>query len=558
MKNFNGIPAAEERNVNSCLNKLKLKIRTVFYLLTQTLLILNAVIPSSFSQEPEQEDTKVVTFEIKEFYIEGNSLWNEEDMKELLSPYVGESKTAADVEDARDSIEGFYHKSGYPAVFVNIPEQDVEDGTIRLEVIESRIRKVNVTGNRYFTQESILKRLPSLREGGLIYLPIIQQEFALINRNTDFNVSPTLVPAKELGAIDIELKVTDKLPLHGSLELNNRSSHNTTDYRINGSIQYDNLWQREHTIALQYQTSPRDMDEVQLLVGSYVFTAPWNDYHTQVFYAVWSDSDNAFSEGFQVIGEGNIFGYRYIIPLPSLERYSHNVTLGLDYKDFNEDVNFQDTEQKGLKTPIKYMSLSASYTGVIMDDQGKTQFNLGLNMAFRNLIADQREFEIKRYKARGDYLYLVAGIERINKLPLGMSLSANVDGQIASEPLISNEQFVAGGMENVRGYKESEITGDNAFHGTINVYFPDINRLWGKKGNVNGIAYLFYDMAKVWRKNPLEGEDKSNMIHGAGAGIKGTLLKGLEYKVDWAKAMEETDNVKKGDDSFYFRVKYGF
>jgi hemolysin activation/secretion protein len=535
---------------------VKAKSRAAFIFLAIVVMMLQSTIISSNAQE--QEKSEVVTFEIKGFTLEGNTLLTDEDRNTLLAGYVGQSKTSTDVEKARDTLESFYHKSGYPAVLVNIPEQDVESGLVRLEVIESRIRKVNVTGNRYFTKTTIMKMLPSIREGGLIYLPSIQQDFALANRNSDLKISPALVPSKELGAVDINLKVSDKLPLHGSLELNNRSSHSTTSLRANGSISYNNLWQKEHAISLQYQTSPKDRQEVQLLVGSYIITTPWNKDHTLSFYGVWSDSDNAFSDGFQVVGKGSVLGARYTIPLPLLEKGYHSITLGIDYKNFKEDVNFIDSEQEGLRTPIKYVPLSSSYTAVISNGNGKTQVDIGLNLALRNLGAEQREFEIKRYNARGGYLYFTGGMSRSQNLPYGMSVVAKVDGQIASEPLISNEQFSAGGMESVRGYKESEASGDTACHWMLNVNFPDLAELFNSKEKFNGIPYLFYDGAKTWKKDPLEGEDKSNNLQGAGIGLKGSFLKNFEYKLDGAIALDKTDNVDRGDKSFYFRVKYGF
>ena len=75
---------------------------------------------------------------------------------------------AADVEKGRDILEKFYHDEGYPSVLVNIPEQKVEDGMIRLQVIESKISVTRVTGNRYFSTEHILDRLPSLAPGTII------------------------------------------------------------------------------------------------------------------------------------------------------------------------------------------------------------------------------------------------------------------------------------------------------------------------------------------------------------------------------------------------------
>ena len=56
-------------------------------------------------------------------------------------------------------------------------------------------------------------------------------------------------------------------------------------------------------------------------------------------------------------------------------------------------------------------------------------------------------------------MYFTAGMERDHKLPSGMGLFLKLDGQIADQPLISHEQYIAGGMTNVRGYKEAEALG---------------------------------------------------------------------------------------------------
>jgi len=284
--------------------------------------------PLAYGQAEDQQPA----FEISAFEVEGNTLLLEAEIQSSLAGFAGPSKTAEDVETARDALEGLYHKKGYPTVLVNIPEQTVEEGVVRLRVLESKIRRVKVTGNRYFTMDKILRELPSFRPGEILYVPKVEAELNKVNRNPDFKVAPVLMPGKEAGAIDVELKVKDRLPLHGSVELNNRSSHDTTDLRLNAMIRYDNLWQKEHSISFQYQTSPEDKDEVQVAAGSYVLPAPWKDDHLVALYGIWSDSDTAFGEGFDVVGKGNIFGARYVMPLPSYKLYTHNVTLGLDYK----------------------------------------------------------------------------------------------------------------------------------------------------------------------------------------------------------------------------------
>lgn len=500
------------------------------------------------------------SFDIKAFEITGNTIFPSAKLKETIAPFTGTGKMVTDVEKARDSLEKLYHDAGYPAVMVNIPEQTLKDGIVKLEVIETRIGNVQITGNKYFTMDKIMNELPSLRPGRIVYMPDVQKEITRLNRNPDFKVTPSMAPGKELGTVDVELKVEDRLPVHGYLELNNRASYSTSELRLNGMIRYDNLWQMEHSLSLQYQTSPMNFKQVEVGGFSYLLPAPWNLDHQLVFYGIWSDSNTAFGEGFTVIGKGQIGGSRYVIPLAPYKLYSHNITLGLDYKHFDEAVGFTTQSGQTTHTPITYLPLSLSYNGILPDESGgTTQFNAGLNVAFRGLVSDESQFELKRYKATASYLYLTVGVQRSQKLPLGLGLSAKVDGQVANEPLIDNEQFVAGGMTSVRGYFESEDTGDDAVHGILELTLPDpLKGLsqdnWiTKRLQMN--PFVFYDMAELITLDPLPGQHGTGMLEGAGAGVRGTMTDSLEYELDWSTALRTTNDTKSGTERVYFKIK---
>ena len=203
-------------------------------------------------------DSGETNFDIRAFDVKGNSILPMDRVMAAVAIFIGPRKTASDVEKARDAIEKLYHDSGYPAVYVNIPEQTLKDGIVKLEVIETRIGKVKVTGNRYFTMEKIMHDLPAFTPGEILYLPKVQEEVGRLNRNQDFKVDPAISPGKESGTIDAELKVEDHLPLHGYLELNNRANHDTTELRLNAMIRYDNLWQKEHSISFSTRLRPRN------------------------------------------------------------------------------------------------------------------------------------------------------------------------------------------------------------------------------------------------------------------------------------------------------------
>lgn len=499
-----------------------------------------------------------VTFPIKEFDIIGSTLIDDASLQRVLKPFVGAKRTADDVEKARKALESHFHGKGYPAVLVNIPEQVVEDGTIRLEVIESKIRRVRVVGNRYFTMEKILSQLPSIRPGAILYLPDVQEELAVANRSPDLKVAPLLMPGKELGTIDVELRVKDKLPLHGDVELNNRASHDTTHLRLNTSLRYDNLWQREHSLTLQYQTSPVNTNQVQAIAGSYVLPSPLNDDHVLAIYGLSSESDTALVQGFSVVGNGYVIGFRNVIPLAPIDRFTHNITLGVDYKNFEEELAFDEGDQEVVSTPITYWPFTIGYGAALSDGWGMTRFDTSINFVLREVASDTGQFEDKRFKSRGNYVYWTAGLERHQKAPWQSTLFTRVEGQLADQPLVANEQFVAGGMKSVRGYKESEASGDNAIRGTVELRTPDLEGALGVWKPFDVSLFGFYDFAALYINDPLPTEDENSFIAGTGAGLRGRVTDYLTYELVWGYALEETDRTKRGDNLWYFEVKLIF
>jgi hemolysin activation/secretion protein len=529
--------------------------------ISRRLLTLTVLLAALMAGPVAAQETGETGFEIKAFEVTGNSLLQDDKRRAAVVLFTGGGKTAADVEKARDALEKLYHEAGYPAVMVNIPEQTLQDGIVKLQVIESRIGRVKVTGNRYFTMDKVLRDLPSFTPGTILYLPNVQNEIGRLNRSQDFKVDPVMSPGKEVGTIDVELKVEDHLPLHGYLELNNRASHDTSELRLNAAVHYDNLWQREHSLSLQYQTAPLKPDEVEALSVSYALPASWEKDDQWALYGIWSDSDTAFGEGFRVVGKGNIFGTRYVMLLPEYRLYTHTLTLGLDYKHIYQTTSIgEDTAAATVEEiPVNYMPLSFSYSSSLSDEWGgMTQFVAGLNLNFRSSSSQEKKFEISRFKARANYLFVTASAQRTQRLPGGMNLFVIVDGQVSDQPLLNSEQYVAGGMESVRGYKENEAMGDNALHGMLELTFPDPLERLGTGGWLQMSPFLFFDYASLTIREPLSGQDCGITLSGTGAGVRGLMAKNLDYELDWAVTLHASDRTEKHTQRGYFKVKAVF
>jgi len=98
------------------------------------------------------------------------------------------------------------------------------------------------------------------------------------------------------------------------------------------------------------------------------------------------------------------------------------------------------------------------------------------------------------------------------------TLSLRLDGQIASEPLISNEQFGAGGVNSVRGYREGEVFGDDGWRASIEQKTPAyIVGPLGRRQKLAVRGSIFMDYAEAYLLDP-QGRNNRTPLWGVGAG----------------------------------------
>ena len=104
----------------------------------------------------QKKNDKKNTFNVMEYQVEGNKLLPAIRIEQAVYPYLGENKTIADVEGAQSALAKAYHDAGYLTVLVDIPEQQVAGGVVRLKVTEGKVEKVRVTGSHYYDLGRIL------------------------------------------------------------------------------------------------------------------------------------------------------------------------------------------------------------------------------------------------------------------------------------------------------------------------------------------------------------------------------------------------------------------
>lgn len=521
---------------------------TIFTRLLSVAIALMACCYTYASGETEKR------FDIWEYRIEGNSLLDAEKIELAVTPFLGPQKLIDDINQAAANLERAYRDSGYPTIYVDIPEQDVVGGVVTLRVVEGRLDRVRVEGARYFTLSGIRHKMQSLESGKPLHVPTMQKELSALNAlSPDLKVVPVLKQGRSVGAVDLDLKVNDRMPVHGSVELNNYNSANTTDTRVGAAISYDNLWQKQHSFGVQWQTAPENTDEVDVWVGTYI--APWFDTSNRIAaYVVESSSDVASVGDINVIGDGTIYGVRYVMPLPSERAFFHSLNLGADYKDYNEIIRLD--VDNAIETPIDYMVWSLQYSATQIGNKKQTQWNIGANFGIRGIGNSDEEFIDKRYQSYANFVYLRASMQRTDYLSKDWQLLSTLRAQLSDSPLINNEQFSQGGVKSVRGYYESQALGDDGFGATFEVRTP---HLLSDSETINELRLLaFLEGAHLRVQEPLPDQIDEVNLASIGLGVAVSARKQLQLSLDWGVALRENGEIEKGDDRLNAGLEWKF
>ncbi len=458
-------------------------------------------------------------FDVLEFVVQGNTVLSTEAIERAVYPFLGEMRQIEDVQAARAALEKAYRDLGFNSVGVDIPEQRVDAGVVILAVIEARIVRIRVTGSRYFSQGYILDKVTSAAEGSVPHFPTLQAQLTEVNRTPDRRVTPLLRPGLEPGTTEVDLVVQDQLPFHGSVEINNRASLNTSATRLQASLRYDNVLQRDHSVALQFQLSPEAPREVQVFAASYTVPVGEAGRDSWLFSFTQSNSEVAAGVGSTtVFGKGRIWGLRRTLTLLLREREYHLLTLGVDLKDFDETI--EAGPGNGFSTPLRYLPLSASYLSILEDTSGRWQWGAGLALGIRGLVNKETEFADKRFGATGGYSVLKLDAGREQRLgATGLRAWLRLDGQLTGQPLVANEQFVVGGMDSVRGYLESAAVGDLGLRGSFELRSGALPSLgWPALGEIT--AHAFVEGAATEIRQPLPGQTTRFRLLSTGLGLR--------------------------------------
>ncbi|MFZ5529367.1 MAG: ShlB/FhaC/HecB family hemolysin secretion/activation protein [Pseudomonadota bacterium] len=504
---------------------------------------VQAQVPATASQAAADEPT----FDVYEYVIEGNTMLPAAMVEQAVSPFMGPGRRFADLEQARSALEKAYQSAGYLSVLVSLPNQRVDEGEVRLEVVEAPLEKLKVTGSQYHLPSRIKEAVPSLATGEVPHFPQVQKELAAL-QSADLQVTP-LVNASESGqGIEVDLKVEDKAPFSGSIEFNNGQSFNTTRGRIAASVSTTNLFQLGHTLGLSWQYAPnrpKDSNSLSLIYG-----VPLSGRDDLLASITDSRSDTltrvSGTGPASTLTKGTFVGLRWSRRLDGLNwPIRHSFYTALDYKH-NRDFNTFLDGAIVQRPPTRYPLLSAGYslthngagdtlTTLSTSIKGSTHSLAGREVDCNGIRLEQ--FDCKRAGSSADFLAWQIGVGHGRPVFGNWRLNLSADAQLATGPLPSGEQYSLGGAATVRGYFDYEQSGDQGWSTRAELVTP----VWLEIAGIQATALAFSDRGFVHLINPQLTQVSRTHMGSYGLGLRlGNGAGGLQVSIDVARVVFDT------------------
>jgi len=490
-----------------------------------------------------------VAFELKEIKVTGSTVFKQQDFRPIYEPYLGKKVTFSDLDAISKKIESKYKEKGYFTTSVYIPEQDIKDGVIEIRVVEGKMGKIKIEGNKW-SSSIFIKKFFHVEEDEILNIKTLARDILRLNKNPDLEVKAVVSQGKEPQTSDIALKTEDKLPWHTGFLEDNRGSRLTGKYRSMFSIRSSNVSGLGDTVFFNTLYSGNSSAE------SVSYSIPIGTYGTRfgVDITYFKMKLGKEFKPFDITGNTQIYTPHFSWELALREDFQAYADLGLNIKSIKKEQDSDPTAKDQLRIPY------FGFNFVKTDHQGQTSFSPRFNFGTSGFLgAFSRNHTLSsREGTGGSFFKYEQSLNRIQRMFLGSYMSMRTQLQIVSRTLASSEQFQLGGADSVRGYPEGDYLADTAGCVNFDWFFPlyIIPETWKLAGQEMPLRrqiepVLFVDLGGGKLKRTLSGERDDKFLAGVGAGVR-LNFKLFYLRLDWAKGVGDKQTSGSGPSTFYF------
>lgn len=497
-------------------------------------------------------ETPPVKFSVREIQVTGSTILSPDEIKLITQPFEGREATLEELRSVADAITQLYIDRGYITSRAVLPDQTIADGVVQIRVIEGTLQRIEVEGTRRLRRSYVRDRV-GLGVGRPLNTAQLEDQLRLLRTNPLFeNVEASLRAGAELGQSVLTVRVREANPFKPIVSFDNYSPPSVGSERVGVNLLYRNLSGLGDEIYASYYRSTTGGSNAL----DFAYRIPLNamDGTLQLraspnFYEV---TDSEFKE-FDISGNSELYEVSFRQPLIRSPRQEFALSAGFTFQDGQTFI-----EDKGLPFGFGPDERGRSRTSVFKFGQDYIRRDPNGATALRS----QFSFGTGLFDATsnsgstpdGQFFSWLGQVQRVQRLSESNLLILQADVQLTPNGLLPSQQFVIGGGQSLRGYRQNARAGDNGFRFSVE---DRITLLRNANGAPTLQAAPFIDLGTVWNvsDNPNSLPDQ-RFLAGIGLGVLWQPIRQVSLRVDYGYPLihldDRGDNLQ--DSGFYFQL----
>ncbi|NJR50444.1 MAG: BamA/TamA family outer membrane protein [Leptolyngbyaceae cyanobacterium CSU_1_3] len=511
-------------------------------------------LPPAIVPTPEPAPAPV-SIPVRKIEVTGSTILTPGDLTPITQPVEGRSVTLEDLRNVADAITQLYLNRGFITSRAVLVDQAIDDGLVKIRVVEGSLEKIDVEGTQRLKPDYVRSRI---QLGAKVPLnkDRLEDQLRLLKADPLFeNVEASLRPGTGLGQSILTLRVKESKAITGYIGVDNFSPPSVGSERLGGVFGYRNVTGIGDELSASYFRSLQGGSNV----FDFSYRVPINAKNGTVQLRVSPSKSRIIASdfaAFDIRSQTTLYEVSYRQPIIRTPRQELALSLGFALQD-GQTFLFNDTPfpfgiGPDLDGNSRTRVLKFGQDYVRRDPQGawglRSQFSLGLNV----FDATTNDDPIPD----GRFFSWLGQIQRVQRLSNDHLLIAQADVQLSPDSLLPSQQFVIGGGQSLRGYRQNARSGDNGFRFSLE---DRISVLRDASGVPTLQVVPFVEVGSVWNKsnNPNRLINET-FLAAAGLGLiwepvpRFTIR--LDYAIPFVRLTDEGNNAQ--DKGFFFSVGY--
>lgn len=491
------------------------------------------------------------TFVVREFQIEGSTVFSPEELAAVVKPFTNRPLTFAELLQARAAIADLYIRNGYITSGAFIPPQETNNGTVTIQVVEGKLEDIQITGTNRLDPGYIRSRL-GVATGAPLNRDRLLNALQLLQLDPLFtSVSAELKTGTQLGTNVLAVKIVEAKSFNVRASLDNSAPPTVGQLLRQVEVSEGNLLGLGDRIIATYgNTDGRSLYTLN-------YTLPVNPYNGTLSLYFNNTNSNVINppefKRLDIYANSTIYDLTFRQPL--IRTPTQEFALGVT-AFYNESfttllklpIPLSAGADDAGRTKISALRFFQDYTQRSSQDVFalRSRISLGLGGVLNSTV--NANFPDSRFVVWLGQLQYVRLLAEDTLLLLSSSF------QFADRPLPAEEQFVLGGYPNGLGYSQDALVGDNGLSVSLEARLPVL-----RVPEIQGLLQIapFINVGTVWNQGDLF-TPINNWLLGTGLGLRWQMGDRMTARLDYGIPLVPVKGNSNSwqENSIYFSLSY--